>query len=283
MTHLMFDSIRDTTRNFLRSIIRNVTTPTFLLIFAFIVLVIGFYSPFLMVEINETYELEKIAKTPIQGKTDEVPKNEILVEGKTKTLELVKETDKNIQKGKLKDWALLIVVGSAVAGFLFSAGVTLHAHARDRAFNLIQIIPKDKELGAAFKNVGAFFGLNNKGLDESDVIKLYNLQSNNAIKLRGDIILVGNYFEDMALSILYKEINEEMIENSFRGTFVRYYEYIRDNHILEVLRNNPPMNKSPFGKTIRPELFCNLDELYGRWGPRYRRSVDKLLKKDPAQ
>lgn len=171
------------------------------------------------------------------------------------------------------NWLILTIAAGAVASFLFTSGVKLHAEARDRAFKVIAVFRKDPELEAAFQNVGAFFKLN-KVLDEKDVIQLYNSRSKNAIKLRGDISLVGNFFEEVAIAILNREINEAMVQASFSDTLVRYYEYMRDKHILKVLRNNPPIDNSPFRKVRRPQIYCNLDELYKRWWLPYKEFYD---------
>lgn len=165
-------------------------------------------------------------------------------------------------------WVNAIAAAGAVAGFLFAAAAKFHADARDRAFALLVEFQKDKDLNNAIRNVGTFFRLN-QGLDVNTVIQLYNSHGRYEIKLRRDIDLVGNFFEDMAIAVRCKEINEEIIEEYFNGLLIRYCVHMRNNNIFFVLRNNPPIANAPFGDTRRPEVFYNLDELYDRWWPRY--------------
>ena len=165
-------------------------------------------------------------------------------------------------------WAIAVAAGGAVAGILFTAAAKFHADARDRAFALLLAFQKDKDLNNAIRNVGIFFKLNH-GLDVNTVIQFYNSHGRKEIKMRHDIDTIGNFFEDMAIAIKCKEINEEILEEYFNGIFLRYYRHIKNNNFLLVSRNNPPIEKSPFGDTTRPEIFYNLDELHDRWWPRY--------------
>ena len=169
---------------------------------------------------------------------------------------------------KPEEWAVALAAAGAVAGFLFTAAVKFHSDARDHAFKLLTAFLENNELNDAFRNVGIFFRLN-QGLDVNTVIQLFNSHGKHEIKLRQDIYRVGNFFEDMATAIKYKETNESILEEYFNGMLARYYQYMRDNNIFRVLRNNPPIANSPFGGTWRPEVFYNLDKLYERWWPRY--------------
>ena len=62
---------------------------------------------------------------------------------------------------------------------------------------------------------------------------------------------------------------EEILEEFFAGIFIRYYAHMRDNNIVRVLRNNPPIKNSPFGTTTRSDVLSNLDGLYDLWLQRY--------------
>ncbi len=169
---------------------------------------------------------------------------------------------------KPEEWVIAFAAGGAVAGFLFTAAVKFHADARDRAFALLLEFQKDKHINNAMRNVGIFFKLN-QGLDVNTVIQLYDSHGMHEIKLRKDIDIIGNFFEDMAIAVKCKEINEEILEEYFNGMFIRYYSHIKNNNILLVIRNDPPIVNSPYGDTRTPEVFYNLDKLYDRWWPRY--------------
>ena len=142
-----------------------------------------------------------------------------------------------------------MAAAGAVAGFLFTAAVKFHADARDRAFALLVEFQKDKDLNKAIRNVGIFFRLN-QGLDVNTVIQLYKSHDRYAIKLRRDIDLIGNFYEDMAIAVKCKEINEEIIEEYFKGLLIRYCVHMRNNNIFLVLRNNPPIANAGSPQTV---------------------------------
>lgn len=170
---------------------------------------------------------------------------------------------------------LILVAGATIAGILFTAAAKFHSDAVRRAFALVSAFRKDTELVSAFSNISAFFRLNEK-LDIDDLNKLFNSQGKNEIKLWKDISIIGNFLEDMAISIIYMEVNEEILEEFFGGVLIRFYLNMIENNIFTFARNNPPIANSPFGNTRRPKIFINVDTLYYRWKKRYERSIYML-------
>lgn len=166
---------------------------------------------------------------------------------------------------------LILVAGATIAGILFTAAAKFHSDARDRAFALVSAFRNDTELDSAFNNIGLLFRLN-KIFDIDDLTKLYNSQGKNEIQLWKDIYIIGNFFEDMAVSIIHMEVNEDILEDFFGGVLIRFYLNMSANNFFTIMRNNPPIANSPFGNTRRPEIFININTLYYRWKKRYERS-----------
>lgn len=166
---------------------------------------------------------------------------------------------------------IIISAVAIVIGVLFNGAVKLHSEMRDRAFTLILTNRQDKAYMDAIVFVNEFFR-NNTNLSADAIAAMYKSKEENDKNLCKNIRLVGNFYEDMAISIKYKEVNEPIIEEYFIGIFIRFYEKIED-FLPEMRRVWPPDTAS------RIEVFCELDELYRKWKPKHLRLIKRLEKR----
>lgn len=171
---------------------------------------------------------------------------------------------------------LVISAVAIVIGVLFNGAVKLHSEMRDRAFDLLLINRKDKIYREASSNLATFFRVNNC-LSRDDIIQIYKSHDKYVVKIRQSIMVVGNFFEEMAIAIKYKEVNEQILEEFYHGIFLRFYGRI--SPFLPILRNEIDPKISPWGDIIRREVYCELDYLYERWKPRNRRRIRRLEKR----
>ena len=95
-----------------------------------------------------------------------------------------------------KEWAIVLAVAAGIAGFFFNSAVTFHSQLRDRAFTLLLTTRADTRYDNAFDNIGMLFTLNAR-LTQDKIIELYSSTDKNAIKLRKDITLIANFYEEM--------------------------------------------------------------------------------------
>lgn len=174
------------------------------------------------------------------------------------------------------DNPIVISAIAIVIGVLFNAAVKLHSEMRDRAFNLILTNRLDEKYQKAATIFGEFLH-NNRNVTVDVIANMY--KSNDAYdkKVCRSVRLLGNFYEEMAIAIDYKEVNEPMLADFYVGMFIRFYEEIRI--FLPVIRDEMPAQLSPRGTGARREVYCKLDDLYRKWKRKHRRLTRRLEKR----
>lgn len=173
----------------------------------------------------------------------------------------------------IKDYLVLISAIALVIGVLFTQAIKLYSEVRDRAFSLLRQNRESPEYNVAAGRVARHFFKKGK-FSREDVINLYKSDEEYDVEIRRAIVIVANFYEEMAIAIKYNEVNEALLKDFYIGTFVRLYDNIKE--FLIVVRNDPPIDNSPFKELRRPDVLCNLDLLYIRWKPKYEILMEHL-------
>lgn len=152
-----------------------------------------------------------------------------------------------------------LITGAAI----FTAATKFHSEERDRAFKFLNEYSNNKELLDALGFVGKVINKNEKITHE--IAKNIYLSSDfrdEAFKKK--MFFVYNFFEEIAIGIRFKQINEDIIKEFYSGMLYRFYNYT--SVFLPIIRNSPTsIENHPFGKTLRPDMFVNVDWLYIQW------------------
>ena len=164
-------------------------------------------------------------------------------------------------KPQAKDWAILAAAGVGIAGFLFNSAVKFHSEMCDRAFQFLKTAQENRILLNSMNSTGRFFKINT---NRKDIINEYKRNT----KLRQSIRDFGNFCEEMAIAIKYREVNESILEEFYSSMFIRFYDNIRNDILPEIRRQGPQDNPWSPKEPTRPLTYENLDWLYKRWTPR---------------
>jgi hypothetical protein len=163
----------------------------------------------------------------------------------------------------------LLLLGSGLlvaAGVLFSGAVQLHADERNRAYCFLAEHINSKELLRATKYIGSFRNINgDMTLDRG--ILIFTTEQKECKELIDSISVACNFFEEMAVAVRSRQINEFIVREVYVGLLFRVADFLHP--ILPVLRNDPPISGHQYGRS-KPEVYEHMFWLYGRWAPSYR-------------
>lgn len=163
-----------------------------------------------------------------------------------------------------------LVVGSALfvaAGVIFTGGVKLHSEERDRAYRFLTENAGSADLLKSLGFITRFRKANDHLLTVEVATIIYTTDHRECKALIDSINVACNFFEEMAIGVRSRQINEYIIKEFYIGLVCRIGEYI--NPILCVLRNCPKISGHMYGDVEKPDVYCNMFWLYKRWAPDY--------------
>ena len=211
---------------------------------------------------------------------------------------------------KPSEWALVLVVSVGIASFLFNSAVSFHSQLRDRAFNMMITAGRNKQFLVHIGRALRFFldckgtvptsaqiqfiiaapptGVGEKDRSQSETTppaaaneeatsQLQRTALNDqklAAEVKRSIYSVANFFGEMAIGILMKELNEGLVREFYIGMFIKYYDDFEP--FIRVIRNiGGEYNFKDLNYPVyeRPLAYVNFEWLYRRWSPRYRAMV----------
>jgi hypothetical protein len=79
---------------------------------------------------------------------------------------------------------------------------------------------------------------------------------------------VCNFFEELAIGVRSRQINEFIVKEFYQGMLCRVAQFVEP--WLPVVRNSPLVERHPFGSVSKPEVYENMFWLHERWSPTYR-------------
>ncbi len=168
-----------------------------------------------------------------------------------------------------KDYLVLISAIALLIGVLVTQAIVLYSGVRDRAFALLTANRDDKEWREASRDFGGFI-IQCKGQLSADFCRTWWQPADEEHKKIGRAIrFIANFFEEMAIGIKFGEMDEALLQEFYIGMFVRFYDYCKP--LWPIMRNDPPSEDCPYSDKAMPEVYCNLDYLYGRWKPKYEK------------
>lgn len=157
----------------------------------------------------------------------------------------------------------LLIVGAA----FFAAAMRFHSEERDRAFKLLGENPKAQEILDTLNYVGRVITLNGR-FNTKSATQVYISPDKGDREFVRKLFLASNFFEEIAIGVKYRQINEDISREFYAGMFCRCY--VATSAFYPVIRNYPErIEKHPFGQAVRPGIFTNVDWLYDRWRPYY--------------
>lgn len=185
---------------------------------------------------------------------------------------------------------------TAAAGVIFTGAATLHSQARDRAFKLLESSVEDAELFAAMKAVRDFFwrcrrdnlpiAVFARFIYDKDIEAVPEHCRAAVIEIEGNersadileaVFIVGNFFEQLAIAVKFKEVNEGILYEFYCGMLYRSYLYMRE--FMPILRNDDQLVSHSHGAAQLPELFTTVQWIFDRWAPCYEAEYNV----DPAR
>lgn len=159
---------------------------------------------------------------------------------------------------------LIISAGSAISSFLFISGANIHTQLRDRAYKYLENIKQNEKLHKSSKIVMDFINANkDKNHTYHNVLQMYN-SSKEGKEVIESIRILSNLYEEMAIAIKYKEVNELLLKEYYRANFISFYKQLRDMGVWEAKKIQNEMNGFYIDK-VRNEVHENLYYLYKRW------------------
>jgi hypothetical protein len=157
---------------------------------------------------------------------------------------------------------------TGTAGWLVTNAVNLRAQRLSKASDLIRAAQDDDKLIRAMAAVGVFGRANEAAYGQdapaeaADGLRRAYLSAA-ADRLRSDFRTTLNFFEEMAIFIRRGAADETLLRDFYVGTFYRLYQVYAP--LRPALRNIPRAGPGPRGGRQMPELYANVDWLYGRW------------------
>ncbi len=175
----------------------------------------------------------------------------------------------------------LIVVSAffVTASVIFTAAVKLHSEERDRAFRFLTENHNNKALLEAMGVIGRVRA-RNPSVSRDQATKLYLSVDPDHRAFIAQLFSVCNFFEEMAIGVKNRQINENIVKDFYAGMLFRTGTFVE--FLLPIIRNDPRVPNHPFGEAKRPEVFENMEWLYRRWAADYKNTYDLNHKADPA-
>jgi len=139
-----------------------------------------------------------------------------------------------------------LVVGSAflvTAGVIFTAAVKLHSD--DRAYRFLAENVNSAELLAALSFIARLRALNGGAISTEQAMELYTSRDPDCRKVTQKIQIACNFFEEMAIAIRSRQINEFIVQEFYAGMLYRAGNFVMP--MLPIIRNEPPISGHPFG------------------------------------
>ncbi|AZO22713.1 MAG: DUF4760 domain-containing protein [Mesorhizobium sp.] len=166
-----------------------------------------------------------------------------------------------------KDLVTAASIFTAGAAAVFAVAAKFQADERDRAFRFLTENVNSKELMTSMHFVGRIINSNN----DIDALLARNIcvsRDTNDVALISKITYVYNFFEEMAIAVANKQVNERILRDYYVGTICRFTE--STVVFLPIMRNFPEIIEGhPWVKRQRPDMFVNAIWLYVRWRPYY--------------
>lgn len=139
----------------------------------------------------------------------------------------------------------------AVAGVMFTSAVAIYNRVKQHTFDLI-IKTRFDEL---FKKNSNLVRLNFSNYDEvpSDIaLNIYNSTDEVLIEVRNAVADVLNFYEILAISVWYRDANEEILKDYYKDFIVEHVGILK--------------NFIPIWRTKNPNAFEYIVWLYNEWG-----------------
>lgn len=209
-----------------------------------------------------------------------------------------------LDENKKQSFIIFISALVAVSGFLLNASIKLHSEMRDRAFQLIISSRENPVYRNAFRYGMKFLRKEASkrefksekvvalvdGKDGDVELKFIERNADGSGKvitrpisneeMRGYVSTIGNFFEEMAIAIEYKEVYEPLLLDYYHSILIPYYDLMKPK-ILPAMRGikYSSINK---GKDDRKSIFENIEWLYKRW-IEYHIAITKMTQHEKTQ
>lgn len=166
-----------------------------------------------------------------------------------------------------RDYLTAVTVIFASVAALLAAAVKFQAEERDRAFKFLTENTNSKELIASLGFVGRVI-TKNEIFDESVAVAVYTSRDPRDKEFLAHVTNVYNFFEEMAIAIKNKQVNERIIKQFYAGPLCRFGDFTKV--LLPIIRNHPEIiPEHPWGEKKRPDAFVYAEWLHERWTPYY--------------
>lgn len=175
----------------------------------------------------------------------------------------------------LKDYAVLVTALAVISGFLFNSGIKLYSETKDRTVHFLLENRRSEDFRKCSRSFGKLMESfhdtvdDNRRKNPAEMKKIMDWE-NNGITFKESIRVMGNFYEEMATAIKYKQVSEPMLEAFYMGMFVRFYDTAK--HFIVFFRAGVPFE--------RPDVYREAEGLYNKWSPRYQKYCNDLKKVD---
>jgi hypothetical protein len=154
---------------------------------------------------------------------------------------------------------------AATAGWLFSNAVTGSTRMRDKTFSYLNRITFDRAMSANSTELSRLWKEENIDDILVDEIKLteYFIENYSNGRIINLLKELGNVFEEMALAVKFKSVDEAMLFAGLQDYIGLYLT--RLSPFLKYFRNIPLIDGHPYGKYASEEIFAEVIWLGRRW------------------
>jgi hypothetical protein len=167
-----------------------------------------------------------------------------------------------------KDYITAASIFFVAAAAVFAAAAKFQADERDRAFRFLTENVNSKELMSSMGYVGRVLSKNPQ-ITMEDACRIYLSSDSRDKDFLRHILIVYNFFEEMAIAINNNQVNELILRHYYIGSLCRFAEGTQI--FLPIIRNFPvAIAGHPSGGRARPDIFVFAQWLFERWNPHYR-------------
>lgn len=166
------------------------------------------------------------------------------------------------------DLSIFLSAHVLLVGYFLNSAIQMQSRVRDRTFEFMSENRGSPDFVRSTYIINNFI-IRNEGRVERKDISIQEASDflasgeRDVAEVRNAIRLLGNFYEEMAISISYKEVSESMLRSYYADMLDQFMKGLRI--FLPAICNDPPVPGSRYGRESRPNTFSNAVALHTRW------------------
>lgn len=166
------------------------------------------------------------------------------------------------------DLSIFLSAHVLLAGYFLNSAIQMQSRVRDRTFEFMSENRGSPDFVRSTYIINNFIIRNEKRIERKnisiqEVSDFLASGERDVAEVRNAIRLLGNFYEEMAISISYREVSESMLRSYYADMLDQFMKGLRV--FLPAICNDPPIPGSRYGRESRPNTFSNAVALHARW------------------